>query len=967
MRDPCLRFIGVASTESPERLLGLTGRRASRAEIEQALAARLERIYRHPARGSAEAEAARAILRRSADAMIARLASVGAGAPFVRAGAAGRASAPDGSTASRRRVLTPRQHRLTAFDRHVLAVLVGRGGWNRRSRGRLVALAASYGVGPDGLVRVLRGLNDNARSGGPRIGLGEITGAPDGIEPPGLTERLGEATRRMVPEIVQGDPWSLAKLAILIVLLVAMLALVLIRAMVVERPGDSVDGGARVHGDAAGGRDGRDGAAATPMLDAGRDGSAGPAIARFRPYPTFRGTTLPPHRDRVDEGARAILAELGGIAEALAMADEGETAVFERWTRTIELAARDWMHQGESDARDIMRAVHRCFSEAAGRPEIARRLFLPVAPPSGLLLDPGDVARGAWLAGVLGDLSMSSTLTPLIRDLARGQLAVSLPPGGTMPQPGFLPAAAAWSDAAVQWMVPRIVTDERYADAWETWLAVQRRLPDDARRQVAGLRAIERILVSPLDASRDGPPARVLGRLLSSLDYRASRPVRAQILRWLEGGEERIGSQQLWVLTSLLAQADFVPWFDLSFVVAPDATLAQRNRVHARVAATWPEIPEPAAPVRIRRFDEDALATWHGLRAALEARSADTGDVARMESLVLASLLAEAGWAILTDEPATADAALEQAATLLVAPPAGPRAGSGRPLRVPSTDNQLEPRLRQARTTEERIDVLEAIRQGRWTDLAPGDARTLAGLVVAGATPLRAAARSLVQADLADGTNVLIAIVDALPQVRGRDDDLADLISVLTSRPVPVGRGRSWMVAARGELVQRVLRRLDAGMDRLDEMGLELATTFIRRAMQLRTDAALAGERDRLLRASDPVVAAGAMADAWIRRAEETLDPADASLVAWGRRARLRAAATPLQHMAAEQITGFDVLGRIAVASLPPDDRPAFRDRLAALRRRHAAADEIIVQSRMIEESLLGILAVLFEAQEDTP
>ena len=125
--DPFQRFLGLPANADPLTLLGLRAASLDRVRIETAMQERLEQVYRHPEGRSEEAERVRRRLREAAAVLIERIRH---GTPSDQA--------PHAPAAG--------NLRLTDFDRYVLAVLVGCGGWNSRSRAQLVALSGSAGL-----------------------------------------------------------------------------------------------------------------------------------------------------------------------------------------------------------------------------------------------------------------------------------------------------------------------------------------------------------------------------------------------------------------------------------------------------------------------------------------------------------------------------------------------------------------------------------------------------------------------------------------------------------------------------------------------------------------------------------------------------------------------------------------------------------------------------------------------------
>ncbi|NIQ56501.1 MAG: hypothetical protein GWN71_09645, partial [Gammaproteobacteria bacterium] len=62
----------------------------------------------------------------------------------------------------------------------------------------------------------------------------------------------------------------------------------------------------------------------------------------------------------------------------------------------------------------------------------------------------------------------------------------------------------------------------------------------------------------------------MLGRLLGLVDFESSRVVKERIAALL-ADQDRYSSRDVWVLTSLLARSDAVPWFSEDLVLPADA------------------------------------------------------------------------------------------------------------------------------------------------------------------------------------------------------------------------------------------------------------------------------------------------------------------------------------------------------------------------------------------------------------
>ena len=217
--DPAQRFLGVPASSDAMTLLGLSADRCTPAHIDAALRDRLARLFMHPDGRSAEAEDVRRLLRDAADRL--RQARVVA--------AASAATPPATRAAPLQRPIAPSLN-LTDFDRQVLAVLIACGGWNHESRSRLVAISAAHNVSVQGLIRVIQGLGDHARSGGGRLGMHDIcagvrmtpvtpTAAPGVPEGGQVLEKLAGA---LADEIRRDDPSTIIRLSVLFGLITLM-------------------------------------------------------------------------------------------------------------------------------------------------------------------------------------------------------------------------------------------------------------------------------------------------------------------------------------------------------------------------------------------------------------------------------------------------------------------------------------------------------------------------------------------------------------------------------------------------------------------------------------------------------------------------------------------------------------------------------------------------------------------------
>jgi hypothetical protein len=223
-------ILGVPEDSEPRVLLGLGSRKVDAASIEAALRHRIMTTYAHPEGRGDEAEEVRKRLRRVARTLLRSLKPAEPEEPTW----------PPMKTRARHPV-----SRLTDFDRHVLAVLVGCGGWNASARSRLVAVAAVYGVSVGGLFKVVQGLSEYGKSGGAPLGLDQITAGGVGFKPlvpPTRKEPDPTWLTRVAPELMESTLRSTFRLSLLFGSITVLLGLIAVRVLFVSesRPGTQV-------------------------------------------------------------------------------------------------------------------------------------------------------------------------------------------------------------------------------------------------------------------------------------------------------------------------------------------------------------------------------------------------------------------------------------------------------------------------------------------------------------------------------------------------------------------------------------------------------------------------------------------------------------------------------------------------------------------------------------------------------
>ncbi|MHC4992933.1 MAG: hypothetical protein ACYTGC_18320, partial [Planctomycetota bacterium] len=598
------------------------------------------------------------------------------------------------------------------------------------------------------LVKVVTGLSEYAKAGGPRLGVRDITAGGSRVtmaEPtmsvPGGDASSQSAIMKKIGEQLDAErPWVRLRLS-LIFALVTILTGVLVLRMVL--PGSS--GTPRVTDMPV--------TAAPPMPteplpapstteDAARPVPEPPVdvlVARFERMPTLVGNALPAEAADAADEALLIPERLDGLARRLTVSSELALAGFKDWEHALDLVSTGWVLVDLSTRQQIEQAVLDVLFAAADEPATSDRLLQTLAPSEAGAIEPLDIWRGAWRCGMLAEIASNPTLPPVVVDEARRVVDDRLPAPLTDAERNFVGGADRWLHAQIQPLVQVTEFDPRTPDRWELWIAAQRSLGAGERFDESMVDVLEAVLVSGTDLSKPGPSQNVVGRMLLLFDVTASRALRRRVPGWFEA--DNVTTGDLWVLTSLLSIHDRTPWFDRALVLPPDADDFMRRRISDHIARAWNAAAGPDAGPALSRgrgveVDPVAFERWQTLHADLVQR-ADAG-MTPPRQLVAAARLNAAAALLAVRASSEAWWQLDQVKSTLAS--AGWRPGQERVGDAPSpgqaigVDGQWAQNYEQSgRAVESRLGLLRALRNSAGTDLGPVDAAKLVGEAYRGA------------------------------------------------------------------------------------------------------------------------------------------------------------------------------------------------------------------------------------------
>ncbi len=964
--EPTMRFLGVKSNAGPAALLGLGGGPSDVEAVESALDRQLRKVNIHPASGSDEADAVRRTLREAAETLTESLSEA---PPRAVVSEVSPITAPLPEPSTPRRLTpgwTPRrgpvhaQLELTSFDRQVMAVLVGCGGWNITSRSKLVALAEAHGLTVQGLVTVVTGLSEYAKSGGPGLGVAELTSGAARV--PYLsaapTSPLQPAAHpdSAAPARPEHDPvWSRIKLSALFGVLTLVIGILAVRFALSgqAKPGSTgTDDVAVSSGPADADQSSSDASRPPPPR------SAVPRLARFHPLPTFRGDSLPVAATEAAGECADLPTQLDVLARRITVADEPSQAVYRHFNVIIETVAAGWILIDDATRDALVRAIFEVLYAAGDSPSVTDRLLATMAPSTGPPSDPVEIWRGMWMVSMLQRITVRADLAPAVIQRAHAQLEVALN-RTAIDSTDSRAAASAWLDRIAIALVDVMEFQAVIYDLWECWFGAQRYLGVGERFNVSLMRAVDAIMASSTDLSEPGPSVNVLGRLLGAANFQSSPAVRDQV-RSLLADQQRIAADDLWVLTSLLAQYDSVSWFSEDLVLPYDADWMFRRRMADRIMDRWPQATSTAAALNNlpRGLAVDAQLGFRWLVAVQQVLDRPLGSHPQrlMDELLMASWLNEAALRLVADELVVARDLIERVESGVhsgvVPTRRGGSSGSIRPGQPIGNDGVWAVAYEEAgRNLTDRLRWLDALRTSAGTDLGPIDAEQFVGVVYRGSPrEVRDLAGSILVERFRTGPNVALQMLDQFADAPS-NSSLPDTIGRLTGRLLPTQHVESWPAEARRALVEHVLSLRRGGESPIDLLSQFVTESYLNR------EAALHGQLRPTLRARSSRHAAQRLAEAYRDRAIAVIvaDPVPGDLPALARRdaVRRRLADGPIQRFVAAQLAVLDLLAYITTAE-QPDQASAGRDLLTVAAQRRARLGHVLAQAADVERNILA-------------
>jgi hypothetical protein len=859
---PAERFLGVSGHPGPFELLGVATGALTQEQIVLALEARLETLNEHAEGLTPEADE----LRLSLHAAAAQLLD-----PMVRDHLISAwSSESDRSRAAR-----------IELERDAILVLGSMGGWNHASLRRLAMLAHAKGIASSELAEVLKGLTRRAPSQGassaaprqrvstqastaamPRVAVSaSATGGP--------AAPMNDVRREEIDPLVT----LVQRVAILgggLIALVIVLAVVMLRIFA-PPTAEAPNGPTVAQGTPARATDGNESLVATV--------GPAPVVKAADPDATLRAM-------------RAAAGDLDGERDA---ALTRLIAGLDAWSRTWPEWSTD---RTQAATAALLDAMYKLAPDAARSTQLLDAVARPAQSEA---VDPSDIMRSAWSAGVLTRLVGERDLSIGVATRVRDATSVAFPGVGIPVETTFSAGALARLGVISKWISQPGHCEPRAWQAWRTAVAGAT-LTDMPARQRAVLLALEATMLASNEPSGGEAYMASVAELVAALSWKKTDESRAWLLRWF--ATPAYSSGDLHALTKAMALKSTAEGVDISMVLPPDAPDRVRAEMRDRYAVAWG---------RGGGQDRKAASAQWLTAADVRLGSEMPGTTSeQLASALVLSRLSQAAVLAYSGEPQLAQNLIDE---LEQDVPVAIGGAVAQPVTAQASRiSDWGVKYAAAQTAiQTRVDLLAQLSRGN--ELAPGDAELVVHDAVSGSqSTVRRAARETVKR-LIGQRWIVNAMLEALPAMPLTVDN-AELVDSASGGPLPSLRDPRWRHEARRLLVQRCLEFIAKGGEgaAIDSIAAKLAESY-----EGRSAAGRAGGGGTV--GLTPEQAADELTRRWRQEAEALVpsgrEPMSLDTVKRRAEARERLAVGPVQRFVARQTTLVEMMAFAIVAERP--------------------------------------------------
>jgi len=714
---------------------------------------------------------------------------------------------------------TTRQQ-LTELDQTIIAALIAGGGWNSKTRSRLVEIAASYSLTVGGLMRILEALAESARDGkGPltierrsEISIDRTwTKVPPKKSSFSFAEEyISDITEKITPDFSVQNPVLTIKLAVVfgfLTLVAFVLALVVLFSDSNKVPFEE-----------------QLKLSSVPRLVEESQATKHPL---FTSFPTFARTGI--DTDFVSRADEVLLLR-EKFTDLHNQIQESNTSVLpstwmHEWITALDTIASGWSFADaflvNSLSEQIIRIIQTADSQRMPLPIIIQAFDIPPFQSS----LPLSVSKRIWFASILSSLSCETKLRVGTRSLIKQM---------QLPSVNVCGIQEARREATVQIsieLIARTEFDSNYLAVWEAWIHL---VKGSLRRSDASyvyLESIKNFLDENIDFTRESDSRKVVGRLVSEIDWMSNTGLRDALLSFYTSME--ISSDDLFLLSHLLFASNNISWFLEPYIVLQNDSQEKRNIKADALRLNWPSEIAPKTMVWNLQlpagFSEQIVGTWNKSYFAYNSLPPESpytlASIRNLNESAVSIWLGRPGLAL---EQLTPSVHLEE----------GVDFNTAWNSRTYPIDGEWAKTIgRRGANIEERLDALDKLASGELTNLGPEDAQALANAALLSVySRIRTAATDRIVSQFSQSKNVAVAILNSLIESK-YNEQVATLVAQLTEAILPDQTDLFWNLEARKALLQHALICGDEMLFTLDAAAAEITNSLLSEYLLLRPTA----------------------------------------------------------------------------------------------------------------------------------
>ena len=784
------RIIGISQTDEPRLLLGITKGRNDVSAIRTALRRRLAQLHVHPQRQSDEVNQAKAFLIDIASELI--------------------------QNATDEIDKTSLSEELTDLDRSIIATLVSERGWNKKSRARLVGIAASYSLTVGGLSRILQSFAEATRNGTSPLSKNrnknyKINKTWASIPRPKtrlstIDSFISETASKLTPELNSNNPIMTIKLAALFGLLTLLAFVLALQALFSEQNNSIQQNNTPV-------------ARVIHSVENDIDSFQ----TAFESYPTFSNKNIIKdvlrHSD-ISVADSNIIDEIKIQVEDSALKGTPlNQKTVEAWQNYLTSFSIGWPTLDNLFTSDIESRIIKTIFEAQSDDQITASLLSSFEIKPIRFSSPLSVISNIWSSRMIAKMSCDYNLIPntraFIQQLQYEDIQTC--------DPDLATSLAATLIGTK--LLSSTEFDERSLTIWESWLLVERKLRPTTQNYPPSLTLISNILQADIDLQRQSNTLKVLGRIINDFPW-TTLPDSGKFITDLIRSDI-FSSSDYYVLTTLFSMSNNTSWFNDEHILDVNSTLNERRAVADAVQANWP-------------IDfKTTKAIWNlsipiGFNSTLakEVTSEATKliDAPNIYFSKLAKLryLNESALNIWLGRPDLAQLAINSSKQLEI------NSYDLKAAIYPDIDFRDEFKLAGSDIFDQ-IEAIDQLYNYQISDLHPDDADLLAQIAFHhGKTKVRRSAVEIIINKFAQGKNIAIALLNNFKN--SRSDSVLSIIANLTRSSLPDIQNPNWNNQARKAIAQHALVAGEQKLQHLDEIASHLRTSLVSEYVLLNPD-----------------------------------------------------------------------------------------------------------------------------------